>query len=120
MHKNQLIIIFLSIILLVSVPLNFLLFYFAKKYYLLLNYHKLDPFGINYYPLNVNQNQTLNSSQKNVVFFGDSRVLTWVPPTDFDNFIFLNQGISGQTTVQVLGRFNQHIKPLSPDAVSYS
>ena len=117
MHKNQLIIIFLSIIILVSVPRNLLLFYIAKNYYLRLNSQTLDPSGINYYPLNAHQNQTINSSQKNVIFFGDSRALAWITPIDFDNFNFFNRGISGQTTVQVLGRFHQHIKPLSPDIV---
>ncbi|MGK7922566.1 MAG: SGNH/GDSL hydrolase family protein [Trichodesmium sp.] len=117
MYKNQLIILCLSIIILVSVPLNFLLFYIAKNYYFRLNYQTLDPLGINYYPVNTNQNQTLNSYQKKVIFFGDSRALAWIPPTDFDNFNFINRGISGQTTVQVLGRFNQHIKPLLPDIV---
>ncbi len=115
MHKNQLIILCLSIIILVSVSLNFLLFYIAKNYYLRLNSQTLDPLGLNYYPLNTNQNQTLNSSQKKVIFFGDSRALAWIPPTEFDDFIFFNRGISGQTTVQVLGRLNQHIKLLSPD-----
>ncbi len=110
MHKNQLIIIFLSIIICVSVPLNFLLFDIAKNYYFRLNYHSLDPLGINYYPLNADQNQTLNSFQKMVIFFGDSRALAWITPRDFDNFNFINRGINGQTTVQVLGRFNQHIK----------
>ncbi len=113
MHKNQLIILCLSIIILVSVSLNFLLFYIAKNYYLRLNSHTLDPLGINYYT----QNQTLNYSQKKVIFFGDSRALAWITPTNFDDFIFVNRGISGQTTVQVLGRFNQHIKSLSPDIV---
>ena len=117
MHKNQLIIIFLSIIVLVSVPLNFLLFYITKNYYFGLNSQTLDPLGINYYPPNAHQNQTLNSSQKKVIFFGDSRALAWISPKEFDKFIFFNRGISGQTTVQVLGRFNQHIKPLSPDIV---
>lgn len=117
MHKNQLIILCLSIIVLVSVSLNFLLFYITKNYYLRLNSQTLDPLGLNYYPLNANQNQTINSSQKNVIFFGDSRAFRWITPTDYDNFNFINRGISGQTTVQVLGRLNQHIKPLSPDIV---
>ncbi|MGD1805050.1 hypothetical protein ACP6PL_06365 [Dapis sp. BLCC M126] len=115
MHNNQLIIIFLSIIVLVSVTLNLLLFYIAKNYYLRLNSQTLDPLGINYYPLDTHQNQTLNSYHKKVVFFGDSRALSWNSPAYFENFNFLNRGISGQTTVQVLGRFNQHIKSLLPN-----
>lgn len=117
MHKNQLIIIGLSIIILISVPLNFGLFYIAKTFYLRLNAEKLDPYGINYYPLDVSQNPTPNSSQKNLVFFGDSRAQAWIPPVGFDNFNFVNRGISNQTTTQVLGRFNQHIQPVSPDIV---
>ena len=117
MSKNKLIIICLSTFLLVSVSVDFIFFYIAKNFYLRLNATKLDPYGINYYPVDANQNQSLNSTQINVVFFGDSRSRAWTPPTGFDNFNFVNRGIDNQTTVQVLGRFNQHISPLSPDIV---
>ncbi|NEQ41144.1 MAG: SGNH/GDSL hydrolase family protein [Okeania sp. SIO3I5] len=48
---------------------------------------------------------------------GDSRARAWKSPEDFDDFNFINRGISGQTTGQVLGRLNRHLQPLSPDIV---
>lgn len=120
MNKNQQIIIYLSIlsiIVLVSVPLNFLFFYRSRNFYLKLNYLQLNPLAINHYPVTHNPKPTQNSTQKKIVFFGDSRARAWISPQDLDNFNFVNRGISGQTTAQVLGRFNQHIKPLSPDVV---
>ncbi|MDY7007261.1 MAG: GDSL-type esterase/lipase family protein [Cyanobacteriota bacterium] len=117
MNKNKLIIICLSIIILVSVRLNFLFFYRSRNYYLQLNSLQLNPLAINFYPLDPNPKETGNSNQKNIIFFGDSRSRGWNSPKGFDDFNFINRGISGQTTGQVLGRLNRHIKPLSPDIV---
>lgn len=115
MNKNKLIIICLSIIILVSVRLNFLFFNRSRNYYLQLNSLQLNPLAIKYYPLDTNPKETKNSNQKKIVFFGDSRARGWNSPKGFDDFNFVNRGISGQTTAQVLGRLNQHIKPLSAD-----
>ncbi|MGB3514236.1 MAG: GDSL-type esterase/lipase family protein [Microcoleaceae cyanobacterium] len=117
MNKNKLIIICLSIIILVSVGLNFLFFNRSRNYYLQLNSLQLNPLAINFYPIDTNPKETKNSNQKNIVFFGDSRARGWNLPKGFDDFNFVNRGIYGQTTGQVLGRLNQHIKPLSPDIV---
>ncbi len=117
MNKHRLIIICLSIVILVSVPLNFVLFYIGNIFYLRLNAEKLDPYGINYYSVDTNQYRALNSGEKNIIFLGDSRSRAWIPPEGFDNFNFVNRGIDNQTTVQVLGRFEQHLKPLSPNIV---
>jgi lysophospholipase L1-like esterase len=48
---------------------------------------------------------------------GDSRASAWPHPPGFDSAEFINRGISGQTTVQVLGRFQQHVADLEPDVV---
>ncbi len=117
MNKNKIIIICLSIIILISLRLNFLFFNRSRKFYLQLNSLQLNPLAINYYPLDSNPEETGNSQQKNIIFFGDSRARAWNSPKGFDNFNFVNRGISGQTTAQVLGRLNQHIQPLSPDIV---
>lgn len=117
MNKNKLIIICLSTIILVSVRLNFLFFNRSRNYYLQLNSLQLNPLAIKFYPVDANPKETKNFNQKNIVFFGDSRARGWNSPKDFDNFNFINRGISGQTTGQVLGRLNQHLKPLSADIV---
>lgn len=117
MNKNKLIIICLSIIILVSLRLNFLFFNRSRNYYLQLNSLQLNPLAIKYYPIDTNPKETKNPNQKNIVFFGDSRARGWNSPKGFDDFNFVNRGISGQTTAQALGRLNQHIKPLSPDIV---
>ncbi|MGK7922567.1 MAG: SGNH/GDSL hydrolase family protein [Trichodesmium sp.] len=117
MNKNKIIISSLSIIILVSLWLNFLFFNRSRKFYLQLNYLLLNPLAISYYPLGLNPEETGNSQQKNIVFFGDSRARAWNFPEGFDDFNFIDRGISGQTTGQVLGRLNRHIKPLSPDVV---
>lgn len=53
-------------------------------------------------------------SAKKVVFFGDSRAQQWTPPQV--NAQFLNLGINGQTTAQILGRIPQLSKQ-NPDIV---
>lgn len=117
MNKDKLIIICLSIIILISVGLNFLFLNRSRNYYLQLNSLQLNPLAIKFYPLDPNPEETGNSNQKNIVFFGDSRARAWNFPEGFDNFNFIDRGISGQTTGQVLGRLNRHLKPLSPDIV---
>ncbi len=117
MNKNKIIISCLSIIILVSLGLNFLFFNRSRKFYLQLNSLQLNPLAINYYPLIPNPEETGNFQQKNIVFFGDSRARAWNFPKGFDDFNFIDRGISGQTTGQVLGRLNRHLKPLSPDIV---
>ncbi|NEO53279.1 MAG: SGNH/GDSL hydrolase family protein [Okeania sp. SIO3B5] len=117
MNKTKIIIICLSIIILVSLRLNFLFFNRSRKFYLQLNSLQLNPLAINYYPVDPNPEETGNFQQKNIIFFGDSRARGWNSPKGFDDFNFVNRGISGQTTAQVLGRLNQHLKPLSADIV---
>ncbi|MGD1805736.1 SGNH/GDSL hydrolase family protein [Dapis sp. BLCC M126] len=117
MDKNKIVTVCLSTIILVSLWLNFLFFNRSRNFYLQLNSLQLNPLAINYYPLVPNPEETGNSQQKNIIFFGDSRARAWNLPKGFDNFNFIDRGISGQTTGQVLGRLNRHIKPLSPDVV---
>ncbi|NEP79247.1 MAG: SGNH/GDSL hydrolase family protein [Okeania sp. SIO3B3] len=89
----------------------------SRKFYLQLNSLQLNPLAIKFYPIDTNSKEAKNPNQKNIVFFGDSRARGWNSPKDFDDFNFINRGISGQTTAQVLGRLNQHLKPLSADTV---
>ena len=68
------------------------------------------------------QNKILNNSEKNknqVVFMGDSITEGWSDfyPEFFKRNNFINRGISGQTTPQMLIRFKPDVVDLSPGAV---
>ncbi len=116
MNKNKIIIICLSIITLVSVWLSLRYYQKSKNLYLQFNSLQLNPLSINDYPVEVSPQETGNPKQKKIIFFGDSRAQSWNSP-ESDDFNFINRGIAGQTTGQVLGRLNRHLKPLSPDIV---
>lgn len=69
-----------------------------------------------------NQNATLKLSKpspKRVVFMGDSITEFWsvINPAFFDGKPYVNRGISGQTTPQMLIRFRADVIDLKPDVV---
>jgi len=99
----------LSVALLGSAGLNVFFYRQGKAYYLQLNATRLDPLGLSAYPDTKEQLQ-----QPVVVFFGDSRAAQWPPPAQLENVTIINRGIGAQTTAQVIGRFQQHILPLTP------
>lgn len=108
----------LSLVALVaSVALNGILFVAARHYYLLLNKTSLDPLGLENFNANSKQRNVSNSSSTNVVFFGDSRAEEWLFPTNIDGFSFVNFGINGQTSTQVLQRFDRQVLPLRPKII---
>jgi lysophospholipase L1-like esterase len=96
-----------------SISLNFLLFSQAKKYYLELNQTRLDPIGDSNYH---SAKQPPVTRQPRVVFFGDSRAENWQAPS-LSSYQFVNRGISSQTSVQAIARFDQHVRPLQPKIV---
>jgi lysophospholipase L1-like esterase len=55
--------------------------------------------------------------EKRVVFFGDSITDSWPLPEYFPGKPYINRGISGQTTSQMLVRFQQDVVALHPKAV---
>jgi lysophospholipase L1-like esterase len=55
--------------------------------------------------------------ENRVVFFGDSITDIWRLETYFPGKPYLNRGISGQTTAQMLVRFRQDVIALAPRAV---
>ena len=73
-----------------------------------------DRYGLNMYPSQPISNRDLNKPL--VVFFGDSRAVAWPAIADIP-FEFINRGINGQTTDQVLGRLSAHVASLSPQIV---
>ncbi|MEO1377095.1 MAG: GDSL-type esterase/lipase family protein [Cyanobacteria bacterium J06635_10] len=94
--------------------LNILIFDKAKKYYLELNETRLDPSGLNHYPVNLKK---LNDKRQiRVVFFGDSRAEGWISP-NISGYEFINRGIHGQTSVQTIQRFPSHLPSLQPNIV---
>jgi lysophospholipase L1-like esterase len=97
-----------------SIFINFLLYNRVNKYYLELNQTRLDPLGLSYYP--VNSQAVAKSGRSRVVFFGDSRAASWIPPK-IDRYEFINRGISSQTSVQTIDRFSAHVSSLKPNLV---
>jgi lysophospholipase L1-like esterase len=59
------------------------------------------------------------ANEQRVVFIGNSITESWiyVDPLFFKNNSFINRGISGQTTPQMLVRFSQDVIQLNPDIV---
>jgi lysophospholipase L1-like esterase len=55
--------------------------------------------------------------EKRVVFFGDSITDQWNLAVDFPGRPYVNRGIGGQTTAQMLVRFRQDVIDLHPAAV---
>ncbi|MGB5377007.1 GDSL-type esterase/lipase family protein, partial [Muriicola sp.] len=61
----------------------------------------------------------MTSSTERVVFFGNSITIGWLTtmPSFFEDRPFINRGISGQTTPQMLVRFRQDVLDLHPKVV---
>jgi lysophospholipase L1-like esterase len=97
-----------------SIFLNLIIFDKAKKYYLQVNETRLDPFGLNHYP--VNFKKTADKNKIRVVFFGDSRAEGWILP-NISGYEFINRGIHAQTSVQNVQRFASHVRSLQPNIV---
>ena len=117
MPSNKLFILLTFLLLLMlggSIALNILLFNQAKKYYLQVNETRLDPSGLNYYPVNLKKN--IDKDKIRVVFFGDSRADGWISPK-IDEYQFINRGIHAQTSVQTVQRFKHHVRSLQPNIV---
>ena len=55
--------------------------------------------------------------EKRIVFFGDSITMGWPLAEYFPGRPYINRGISGQTTAQMLVRFRQDVLALQPKAV---
>lgn len=98
-------------LLTISLAANGVFLQYARQQYQAVNAVRLDPLNLDYFPLTPPE-QTPGVT---AVFFGDSRAAQWPTPTGIDNIQFVNRGIGAQTSAQVLGRFDAHIRPLHPD-----
>ncbi|MDJ0631980.1 MAG: GDSL-type esterase/lipase family protein [Xenococcaceae cyanobacterium MO_188.B29] len=107
--------IIVSFLLLVSLLANFSLYKELKLVYLSLYATSLNPLSIQRYSPDKIPKITTENSPK-VVFFGDSRAVGWSKP-ELTEFQFINRGVGGQTSAQVLGRFDQHVAILNPDII---
>uniref|UniRef100_B8HVA2 Lipolytic protein G-D-S-L family n=1 Tax=Cyanothece sp. (strain PCC 7425 / ATCC 29141) TaxID=395961 RepID=B8HVA2_CYAP4 len=58
-----------------------------------------------------------NFGEQRVIFFGDSITEFWDLATAFPNQPYINRGIAGQTTAQLLLRLRQDVLSLSPKVV---
>lgn len=103
----------LTLVLIVSIALNFLLFQQGKQYYYQLNLTRLDPLGLNDYPSGMKK--TKHPAKVRVVVFGDSRAYQWPEPAGVSQFEFINRGIGAQTSSQIVARFEEHVVSLQPD-----
>lgn len=100
-------------VLAASVAFNVVLGKASLHYYWLLNETRLDPFGL----LKVTEALSDPQATRRIVVIGDSRAAAWPPLPGIESTEFINRGISGQTTAQVLGRFQPHVADLEPDVV---
>lgn len=114
MSKNILIVV-LSVALLGSLWANRQAYKYAKGFYLQLKLTRLHPLGLKIYPNHLQEGDIVASKQT-AVFFGDSRADTWPYPT-VEGVHFVNRAISGQTSVQVMHRYETHVRYLEPDVL---
>jgi lysophospholipase L1-like esterase len=102
--------------LLASVAGNVLLYRHAAQTYRQLSETQLDPYGLRHPAFPPDAPAAGAGELPVVVFFGDSRARDWPAPA-VRGFRFVNRGVGGQTTAQVLGRLDAHVAPLSPQVV---
>ena len=96
-----------------SVSLNLYLFRTSLSYYREMMKTMLDPFGLSAY----DQEAPNPDHGQRFVVVGDSRAGAWPKPQTLSSVEFINRGMSGQTTAQILGRFQRHVADLEPDIV---
>jgi lysophospholipase L1-like esterase len=86
-------------------------FGFAKRFYRELNAVKLDPLGA------AGLEVDASKSRPKLAIYGDSRAAEWPEPPGLAEAAVLNLGIDGQTSAQVLARFDAHLGPIDPEIV---
>jgi lysophospholipase L1-like esterase len=99
--------------LVTSLGANLVLFRQGQIYYKDLQTTRLDPLGLGL----LTPMPPLENQQPVVVFYGDSRAADWPAPEGLAEFAFVNRGLDGQTSAQVLGRYDEHIEPLNAKIV---
>ena len=74
--------------------------------------------NLNYYK-EENLKLVQKGTKEGIIFMGDSITEEWgrIMPEFFSNKLYINRGIGGQTTPQMLIRFRQDVIDLNPEAV---
>ncbi len=114
--KTRAAIAVLVALLLASLAANVLAVRQGAHYYRQINALALDPLGLGAYPPGAGLAGAADASPRLAVFLGDSRAVDW-PPPETAGWLFVNRGIYGQTSAQVLGRFDAHVAPLGADVI---
>jgi lysophospholipase L1-like esterase len=93
---------------------SIVLFREAREYYEELNYVRLDPYGV--ITSSGTAVPTRHPELPLILMVGDSRIFDWSLPSNAP-YQFVQWGLGGQTTEQVLGRYRQQIGSVTPDVV---
>ncbi len=107
-------VVLLLLLLAAALAGGYVAFSFARIFYAGENALRLDPYGLSTFS---SDPIPAAANLKRVVFYGDSRAESWIPPAGVTGYEFINRGIGGQTTAQILGRLPDHLVPLEPDVV---
>lgn len=89
-----------------------ILFQASKRFYAELNRVRLDPLGL------LDRRFTTPKSDPFLAFYGDSRAEQWPSPS-WVKGIIANLGVGGQTTEQILGRFDASFGSSTPSNVVF-
>lgn len=100
----------LMVLCLASLAANVAGAWLVKHLYKAENAVRLDPLQLSVYP----DVPTKQPELQHIVFFGDSRALSW-PAPDLQGLEFINRGIGDQTSEQIRLRYTAHVHPLKAD-----
>jgi len=120
MTRRPYIVMLISLLIalfIISIIANIALYKLGREYHLKLNSTRLDPFGMTTYPVKPSSRDAAHRDNPLVVIVGDSRATSWTAPPQATNYRFINRGINGQTSAQVVGRYASHVISLKPDVV---
>lgn len=104
----------LALLLSGSLAANGYLFALSNEYYTSSHEIRLDPLGLSYFS---DKAITIEPNKPTAVFFGDSRAEQWPNPDGLEQIQFVNRGIGAQTSAQIHGRMQAHLRPLQPDII---
>jgi acyl-CoA thioesterase-1 len=113
LHKGR---IFLLCALVASLICNLLLGLTARYYYIATKLRAVEPVFPHHFS---QQNSALRVADGHqlIVMFGDSRIDSWNPGPRVEGYDLANRGIAGETTAQMLYRFQSDVLALRPRVV---
>lgn len=78
---------------------------------------RLNPAHTEYFSRQSREHAHHKKADRQVVLFGDSRIAMWDKLPVLPGYVFINRGIGGDTTAQLMLRLQQDVINLSPDMV---